>query len=61
VTDAERYLERASQLEEVARTSFRSDFRRELLSLAQDWRDLAEQVTRIEQRSFKSSLSRPHA
>ena len=52
MSEADRYIMRAEQLEEIARESLLPDHRRQLLEVAQEWRRMAEQVARIEQRSF---------
>jgi hypothetical protein len=52
VGDAERYLERAEQLERIAREVFLPEHRRALLEVARDWRQMAAQVIAIEQRSW---------
>jgi hypothetical protein len=50
--DAERYLERAEQLEKIAREVFLPEHRRALLDVARDWRQMAAQVLAMEQRSW---------
>jgi hypothetical protein len=52
MTDAECYLTRALELEQIARESFRPELRQELLKLADDWRQMAEQAAAMEDRAF---------
>ena len=52
MSEAERYLERARQLERIARESFVPEHRTQLLEVAAEWRRMADQVGRIETRSF---------
>ena len=47
-SDAERYLERASQLERIAREVFRAEPRRQLMEVAAEWRRMAESAGRLE-------------
>jgi len=59
VSEAQRYIQRAEQLERIARESFVPEHRRQILQVAQDWRQLAEQVARIEQRGVATPNHHP--
>ena len=55
MSDYERFLKRAAQLERIARETFIHEHRAPLLEMAAEWRRLAEQIERIEQRSVTES------
>ena len=53
MTDAERYIARAEQLERLAGEVTDAGHRLQLLDVAADWRGMAERAARDEARSWK--------
>ena len=52
MSDADRYLERAAQLERIAKESVVPEHNAQLLEIAAEWRRMAAQVERLETRSW---------
>lgn len=54
MSDAERYLERAAQLEAIAQQSVVPEHNAKLLEIAAEWRRMAAQVERLETRTWRT-------
>ena len=54
MSDAERYLERAAQLEAIAQQSVVREHNAKLLEIAAEWRRMAAQVERLETRTWRT-------
>jgi hypothetical protein len=53
MSDVERYLKRAAELEQIARESFIPEHRRALLEVAEDWRQMAAKALAAETRTWR--------
>ena len=56
MSEAGRYIERAEQLERIAKESFLPDHRARLLEIAAEWRRMAAQVERMEARTWRPDV-----